>query len=138
MPQSARERLKAPHFRSQTQTEVTSPCSASPAQGSQPHHPPLLQQVIVAPVHKPLQLLVQPHAESGLQNNCIFQGFFFKHVSQAQFRSQAPAWGGEQGSKRRHKTRKHVRAFGNAEGDPFKAASATQALDLPAREIKGC
>lgn len=36
---------------------------------------PLQQQVTVTPTHKPLQLL-QPHAESGLQNNHIFQGFF--------------------------------------------------------------
>lgn len=79
-------------------------------QGSQPHHPPLSQQVIICPAHKPLHLPgTTPHRIRSSQlyfpglwgvvllGLVEFWGFrvegFFKHVSEAAFRSQAPALG---------------------------------------------
>lgn len=66
-----------------------------------------------------------------------FPGSFLNACHKLNF-DLRPLPGGSKWVKRRHQTHEHVRAFGNAEGDPFKAASATQELDLPAREIKGC
>lgn len=43
-------------------------------------------------------------------------------MSQAQLRSQAPAWE-KQGSKRRHEAHKHMRTSGNAKGEPFQSSS---------------
>lgn len=132
MPQSTRERLNALHFTPKPRERSHLHCWPK---DSQLHHPPLQQQVTVTSTHK--HFSCYNPMQNQVFKTTTFSRAFSKQVSQAQLRSQAPAWE-KQGSKRRHEVHKHVRAIGNAKGEPFKAASPTQELILPAREIKGC
>lgn len=113
MLRSVRERLNAPHVQPRTPTALTSPCS-------EPHHPPLLHQVTIAPACEPLQLLVQPHVEQVFETT-VFSRVFFKHVSQAQLRSQPPAWG-EQVSKEETPDTRARESFWKCWGGSFQSS----------------
>lgn len=109
MPQSTRERLNALHFTPKSRERSHLHCWPK---DSQLHHPPLQQLVTVTSTYKHLQLL-QPYAESGLQNKTkqpYFPGLFQNKCHKLKLRSQAPAWE-KQGSKRRQEVHKHVGAL---------------------------
>lgn len=93
MPQSTKERLNALHFHSQTQRSHLH----SWPKDSQLHHPPLQQQVIVTP-HTNLFSCYNP-TQNHVLKTTTFPRVLLKHVSQAQLRSQAPAWERSKGVK---------------------------------------
>lgn len=131
MPQSTRERLNAPHFHSQTQTEVTSALLAQ-GQPAAPSSPPATSHC-----HPPTNLFsCYNPTQNQVFKTTLFSSVLLKTCDKLSW-DPRHLLGRSKGVKgdTRHTS---IWELLEMPRGAFKSSSATQELVLPAREIKGC